>query len=86
MSRFYSSIQGHRGEATRQGYRAINGHIRGWNIGVKVRGYINDQGEDEFEVILTGGSGGPDILRHLGRYSLALLETAERLEHGRSIR
>lgn len=38
MSRFYGSLQGSRGEATRQGTRAsgITGHIRGWNIGARV--------------------------------------------------
>ena len=38
MSRFYGSLQGSRGEATRQGTRAsgITSHTRGWNIGARV--------------------------------------------------
>ncbi len=49
MSRFYASIQGNRSAATRQGTAAsgIAGHIRGWDIGVKVEGHDYD-GEDVF--------------------------------------
>ena len=59
MSHFYASIQGNRGEATRQGGKHINGHIRGWECGVRVLGFIDpDTKEDTFHVYLTGGSGG----------------------------
>ena len=59
MSRFYASIQGSRGEATRQGTpkSGIQGHIRGWRVGVKVRGF-NDNGHDVFRVYATSGSNG----------------------------
>ena len=57
MSRFYASIQGNRGEATRQGHNTgIKGHIRGWNLGVKVCGYVDPQGRDVFKVYRTAGS------------------------------
>ena len=56
MSRFYASIQGHRGAVTRQGHKDIEGHIRGWDLGVNVRGYITESGEDAFDVSVTGGS------------------------------
>ena len=61
MAQFYASIKGTRGEATRCGSKSsgITGHIRGWKSGVRVWGSYNpDTGEDEFEVIATGGSDG----------------------------
>jgi hypothetical protein len=58
VSRFYASIQGSRGEATRQGRQDITGHIRGWEVGVRVFGCVGDDGEDMFNVFMTGGSDG----------------------------
>lgn len=64
MSRFYGSIQGGRGEATRQGHSAsgIHGHIRGWRSGVRIigRAETTDGGEnyDVFDVFATSGSNG----------------------------
>lgn len=61
MSRFYASIQGTRGEATRQGTpkSGISGHVRGWEVGVEVVGFINTTtGKDMFQVYRTSGSGG----------------------------
>ena len=60
MSRFYASIQGSRGEATRQGSpnSGIRGHIRSWDTGVQV--YIAAEGDnDRIQVYLTGGSKSP---------------------------
>ena len=58
MSRFYASIQGNRGTATRQGTEksGIYGHIRGWNIGAYVSVDVNDNGEDEVTIELSSGS------------------------------
>jgi len=59
MSQFYASIQGNRGEATRQGTKksGISGHIRGWNIGVEVICTYDEQtGKDSCRVWATGGS------------------------------
>lgn len=65
MSQFYASIQGNRGEVSRQGSKksGIRGHIRGWNIGVRVICRHID-GEDVCTVYRTGGSNGyePDEL------------------------
>ena len=60
MSRFYASIQGSRGEATRQGTpkSGIQGHIRGWDMGVSVMGSVDENGKDSFNVYLTEGSNG----------------------------
>ena len=70
MSRFYASIKGSRGEATRQGSPAsgIAGHIRGWDIGIRVIGSVYKD-EDTFSVYLTGGSNGHSEDVFLGRLS-----------------
>lgn len=59
MSHFYASIQGARGEATREGTKksGITGHIRGWNIGARVDCYYdNESGKDVIRVWQTSGS------------------------------
>ena len=70
MSRFYASIQGSRGEATRQGTHksGIEGHIRGWDFGVMVTGE-NLNGKDAFSVHLTSGSNGGRILKTIGTFT-----------------
>jgi len=59
MAQFYASIQGSRGEATRTGGKdsGISGHIRGWNVGVRVE-CVHRAGEDHVRVYKTGGSSG----------------------------
>ena len=59
MSRFYASIQGARGVATRQGTprSGITGHVRGWDIGAEVR-CIAEGNDDVVAVDITGGSNG----------------------------
>ena len=71
MSRFYASIQGGRGEATRQGHAAdgIQGHVRGWRSGVRVWGHVVDEC-DVFDVSVTAGSAGGAADRHIGRFVL----------------
>ena len=63
MSRFYASIQGERGEATRRGLKKIRAHVRGWNVGFQVNGddSYNKPGEDVFSAALTGGSNNADV-------------------------
>lgn len=59
MSRFYAEIKGNRGEATRMGSKdsGIFGHIRGWEVGIRVQG-VADGENDKFNVYLTAGSTG----------------------------
>lgn len=77
MSHFYASIQGNRGEATRQGHRGsgITGHVRGWNTGIRVTGYVviseDGQEHDEFQVVLTGGSNGRTSEKYIGTFTEA---------------
>jgi len=70
MSRFYADIQGSRGEATRQGTPSsgIHGHIRGWNIGGRVRCYVDNDGNDVVEISVTKGSNGYGDSKCLGRF------------------
>lgn len=60
MSRFYASIEGSaRTKATRCGTKksGISGHIRGWNLGIRVEGSHQEFG-DTFTAWLTSGSAG----------------------------
>ncbi len=59
MRRFYASIQGNQGQATRTGTPngGITGHIRGWNVGCYVSIH-DDNGHDVIQVYSTGGSNG----------------------------
>ena len=62
MSRFYGSISGQsKTEATRRGNKqsGVNAHIRGWDVGVFVGCFVNDEGYDVCEVYETGGSNSP---------------------------
>lgn len=60
MARYYGSLQGNKGEASRMGTPSsgINAHIRGWNVGVKVQ--IQPDPDDDTKDIVyvwkTGGS------------------------------
>ena len=79
MARFYASIQGNKGEATRMGTASsgITGHIRGWNVGAHVDCRPNvDTDRDVVEIGLSGGSNYPSERR------LAVLYGALD-EHGR---
>ena len=59
MARFYASIEGNRGPATRMGSAAsgMRGHVRGWDVGVEVI-MRDEDGSDVCEVWRTGGSNG----------------------------
>ena len=59
MSRFYGSLEGSRGTATRQGTpkSGLCGHIRGWNTGCKVFVEVDTEtGNDKVAVYRTTGS------------------------------
>jgi len=58
MSHFYGELQGSRGSISRGGDRSsgIRAHIRGWNIGCRVKCYVNGDGIDEIAIYKTRGS------------------------------
>lgn len=59
MARFYGSIRGNRGEATRMGSAKSGffGSINGWNVGASVS-LSDDKGKDCVSVRITSGSNG----------------------------
>jgi len=63
MARFYGDVQGNRGEATRMGTPSsgISAHIRGWDVGINVQCYVDDDGFDVCEAYPTGGSRNPSV-------------------------
>lgn len=57
MARFYGELSGIARATARGGSKTgIDGHIRGWNIGVKVLGGVDETGHDVFYVYQTSGS------------------------------
>ena len=69
MARFMAEIQGNRGSTSRSGSKAsgIDGHIRGWNLGIKVQASVDDDGNDVFTVYRTGGSNRPGVVAVLAQ-------------------
>jgi hypothetical protein len=62
MAQFRATVQGHRGEASRFGGKAsgITATANGWTSGVKVHGFVDDDGRDRFTIVATGGSNSAD--------------------------
>ena len=58
MSRFYGTVHSSNFKtvASRRGHSDVNGHIRGWDSGVKVHGYKATDDSDEFQIYITSGS------------------------------
>ena len=71
MARFYASIQGSRGEATRMGGEGsgIHGHIRGWNVGARITVHVGDDGEDVVTVWRTTGSSGSGLSEQIASFT-----------------
>jgi hypothetical protein len=72
MSRFYANIQGNRGSASRGGSEksGIEGHIRGWSIGARVRVEADDLDRDTVTIYITGGSSGRSDRKFVGKWQL----------------
>jgi hypothetical protein len=68
--RFYGCIEGNgRTKSTRGGNvnSGISAHIRGWDSGIRIAGWVNDDGEDVFEIVRTGGSNDSGTYEIIGR-------------------
>lgn len=77
MSRFYATIRGKaKTQATREGSEksGIGGHIRGWDVGIDVEGFVNSEGQDVFKVWLTGGSNAPVFIKEIGEFTVGDLK------------
>ena len=68
MARFYGSMQGNRGAATRMGTptSGIGAHLRGWDLGIAVD-VEDSNGTDVAYVYATGGSNNPNTRTLLAR-------------------
>ena len=71
MARFIGYVQGQAGETSRLGSpkSGITAEARGWDVGVKVVGRVEDD-EDVFLVFSTSGSNGGASPTHLGTVKL----------------
>ena len=60
MAQFRGTLQGARGEASRLGTKknGLRATVNGWNNGIKVVAYHDEEQGDCFRVSLTGGSNG----------------------------
>ena len=58
MATFRAIVQGNKGEASRLGHREISACVNGWNLGVSVHGFRDNDGKVTFQVSKTGGSNG----------------------------
>jgi len=69
MARFRAVIQGQRGPASRLGSpgSGIRALVNGWHSGVRVEGFVSQNGEDTFTVVKTWGSSGGDSGRVIAR-------------------
>lgn len=77
MARFYASMKGQRGEASRMGSAAsgIHAHVRGWDVGIEVFGDTGDGADtDTFTVYLTAGSNGRLLPKLIGKFTRADLD------------
>ena len=59
MAQFRAEIKGGRGSVSRLGHKTtgISSHICGWDSGIRVEGYYDEELGDIFLVWQTGGSG-----------------------------
>lgn len=76
MSRFYGEVKGRAKTKATQGTEtsSVFGHVRGWDVGVAVHGRVGPDGEDWFDVDLTGGSNAPGTKVPLGTFRRADLD------------
>ena len=73
MSRFYSEIEGAaKTVASRRGHNFIESHTRGWNNGIRVTCYVNDEGNEVHQIYLTGGSNNPGNIKPI--YSKEIID------------
>ncbi len=70
VARFYGEVDGGRSCASRTGSKSagMSGHIRGSNVGARVRCYVNVDGQDVIEVYRTGGSNGNGCDQFVGAF------------------
>jgi len=65
MAALYGSLKGARGMATRIGRDTMRCHVRGWDLGVAVEAF-HDQNGDHFDLYITRGSNNPSNVTRIG--------------------
>ena len=70
MARFYGNIQGNRKEKTTLGSKnsGLIGHLRGWNIGIKINCCVDKNDKDIVTVYLTSGSNNKSCDKLIGTF------------------
>lgn len=73
MARFRGTVVGSGNEASRLGNKSSGLVVRanGWNVGIKVSCFVNQDGEDEIVVHKTGGSNNLSEMEELARITSA---------------
>lgn len=68
MARFYGGVWGNRGEVNCCGSMesGMSAFANGWDIGASVQCFVDDDGEDQVVVRLTGGTNAKASELHLG--------------------
>jgi len=58
MAQFRAIIRGNRNSVSRLGGKksGITAQVNGWDLGIKIDGYIDTDGRDTFRIYKTGGS------------------------------
>lgn len=82
MARFRGTIQGCRGEASRLGgtETGIETRTNGWNSGVRVVGFVDDNGDDCFDIYITGGSNGSISSQRIKRLDAKTMKRLQKKE------
>jgi hypothetical protein len=77
MAHFRATIEGSRGLASRLGTpkSGLKVTANGWDIGVTVYADVSPDGEDRFEILLTGGSNGAVNPIQLGTFTASDLKS-----------
>jgi hypothetical protein len=68
MSRFRGTMSGERGTAIKAARRNLSAKINGWDRGVYVRAYVDENGLDHFEVFKTHGSNDESIVEKIAEF------------------
>lgn len=76
MSTFYGSLTGEKKSKTKQGQRNLQGHLRGWDHGIRVEYSLDDNDNALCKVWETGGSNSPDNRKLIKTYKLGKVSKA----------
>lgn len=70
MSTFYATLSGEKKPKAKQGQRRIEAHVRGWDHGIRVNYWLDENDEAHCTIYQTGGSNHPDDGKLVKRFNL----------------